>query len=109
MLLLHLHALLDSPLCFAERAVLKLADQFGIQTRLLGGNGIQVAHAIHVVLHGCHVQRCVIVIVQAPYVGPKRHKEEKAVEVTVGCSKVKRCVAPYVTLVWVSSVRRKCT
>lgn len=107
-LLLHLHALFDSPFSFTESAVLKLANQFGIKTCLLSSNGIQVAYAIHVILHGCHVQRCVIVIVQAPYVGPKRHQEEKAVEVTIGCSEVKWCVAPYVTLVWVSSVRIKC-
>lgn len=56
------------------------------------------------ILCGGHVQRRVVVVVQAPYVGTKRHQEEKAVEMTIGGCQVERCVAPYVTLVRVPSV-----
>lgn len=102
--LLHLHALFDPPLRFAKCPVLQFADQLGIETCLLCSNGIQVADTIHVILCGSHVQRRVVVVVQAPYVGTKRHKKEKAVEVTIGSCQVEWCVSPYVTLVRVSSV-----
>lgn len=106
-LLLHLHALLDSPLSIAKCPVLQLADQLGIETRLLDGDGIQVADAVHVILRGSHVQRGVVVIVQAPYVGTERYQEEKAVQVTISSCQVEWCVPPYVTLVWVSPVSHK--
>lgn len=101
-LLLHLHAFFDSQFSITKRPILQLADQLGIKACLLGSDGIQVAYTIHVILRGSHVQRCMVVIVQAPYVGTKRHQEEKAVEVTIGSCQVERRVPPYVTLVWVS-------
>lgn len=103
-LLLHLHALFDAPLGVAERPVLQLVDQFGVERRLLGGDGVQVADAVHVILGSGHVQRGVVVVVQAPDVGTERHQEEETVVVTVGSCQVERRVAPYVTLVRVSSV-----
>lgn len=103
-LLLHLHAFFDPPLSLSKRPVLQLADQLGIEARLLGCNCIQVADTIHVILHSSHVQGGVVVIVQAPDVGTERHQEEKAVVVTVGSCQVERCVPPYVTLIGVPSV-----
>lgn len=56
------------------------------------------------ILCGGHVQRRVVVVVQAPYVGTEGHQKEKAVEMTVGGSQVEWRVTPYVTLVRVPSV-----
>lgn len=106
-LLLHLHALFDPPLSIAKRPVLHLGDQLRVEACLLGSDGIQVADTIHVILCGGHVQRRVVVVVQAPYVGTKRHQEEKAVDVTIGSCQVERRVPPYVTLIRVSSVGHK--
>ncbi|KAF3846290.1 hypothetical protein F7725_003368, partial [Dissostichus mawsoni] len=86
----------------AKRPVPHLADQLRVEACLLGGDVIQVADAIHVTLCGCHVQWRVVVVVQAPNVGTKRHQEEKAVEVTIGGCQVERRVPPYVTLVQVA-------
>lgn len=101
---LHLHTLFDSPLSIAKCPVLHLANQLRVEARLLGGDSVQVADAIHVILCGGHVQRRVVVVVQAPYVGTERHQEEKAVEVTIGSCQVEWRVPPYITLVRVSSV-----
>ena len=106
-LLLHPHTLFDPLLSIAECPVLQLADQLWIESCLLGSDRIQVADTIHVVFCGSHIQRCVVVVVQAPYVGTIRHQEEKAVEVTVGSRQVEWRVSPYVTLVGVSSVGHK--
>lgn len=103
---LHLHTLLDASLGLAERPVLQLAHQLGVEDRLLGGDGVQVAHAVHVALGGGHVQRGVVVVVQAPHVGTEAHQEGEAVVVAIGSGQVERCVAPYVTLVWVAPTRQ---
>lgn len=101
---LHLHALLDPALGLPERLLLQLVHQLAVELRLLDGHHIQVAHAVHVVLGGGHVQRRVVVVVQAPDVGAVRHQEEEAVAVSVGGCQVERRVPPYVTLVGVASV-----
>lgn len=98
-LALHLHAVLDAALGRPEGPVLQLAHQLGVERRLLGGDGVQVAHAVHVALGGRHVQRGVEVIVQAPDVGTERHQEGQAVEVPVGGRQVERRVPPDVALV----------
>lgn len=68
---LHLDAVLDAALSIAECPVLQLTHQLGVEGRLLGGDGVQVAHAVHVVLGGGHVQWRVVVVIQAPDVGTK--------------------------------------
>lgn len=106
MLLLEFLAISDPTLRGAERPVLQLADQLRVERDLLGGDGVQVADAVHVALGGGHVQRRVVVVVQTPHVGTESHQEGQAVVVAVGSRQVERRVAPDVTLVRVTSGRR---
>lgn len=105
-LLLEFLAIFDPALCGAERPVLQFADQLRVEGDLLGGDGVQVANAVHVALGGGHVQRCVVVVVQTPHVGTESHQEGQAVVVAIGSRQVERRVAPDVTLVRVTSGRR---
>ena len=104
---LHLNTVLDPSLGIVERPVLQLAHQFGVEGRLLGSDGIQVAHTVHVGLGGGHVQGRVVVVVQAPNVGTKRHQEGQAVLVAIGSGQVEWCISPYVTLIRVPSGKNK--
>lgn len=62
-LALHLDAVLDAPLGIPEGPVFQLGHQLGIESRLLGGDGVQVTHTVHVALGGGHVQGRVVVVV----------------------------------------------
>lgn len=68
---LEFHAVLDAVFGIAEGPVLQLDHKLWVEGRLLGSNGVQVPHTVHVVLGGSHVQGCVVVVVQTPSVGPK--------------------------------------
>lgn len=107
MLLLEFCALFDPALCSSKRPVLQFANQFWVERYLLGSYGVQIADTFHVSLGGGHVQRRVVVVVQAPHVGTESHQEGQAVVVAIGSCQVERRVAPNVTLVWVSAGRQR--
>lgn len=60
---LHLDTVFDATFGITEGSVFQLGHQLGVESCLLGGNGVQVAYTVHVVLGSSHVQRRVIVIV----------------------------------------------
>lgn len=100
---LELLAVLDATLRGVKCPVFELADQLCVEGDLLGGDGVQVADAVHVALGGGHVQGGVVVVVQTPHVGTEGHQEGQTVEVSVGGGQMERRVAPDVTAVWISS------
>lgn len=68
---LELLAVLYAFLSITEGTFLQFAHQFGVDGDLLGGDGVQVSHAVHMTSAGRHVQRRVVVVVQTPHVRTK--------------------------------------
>lgn len=100
---LELLAVLYASLGVTEGSVFQFAHQFWVDGDLLGGDGVQVSHAVHMTSTGGHVQRRVVVVVQAPHVCTERHQKRQAVLMTVRCRQMKGRVSPNITFVWISS------
>lgn len=104
MLALKLFTVLNAFLCITEGTVLQFAHQFGVDGDLFGSDRVQISHTVHVAPRGCHVQWRVVVIVQAPHIGTKRHQKGQTVEMAISCCQVKRSVSPNITFIWISSM-----
>lgn len=104
---LELLTVFDATLCSPKCSVLQLTDQFWVEGDLPGGGRVQISNTIHVALGGCHVQRCVIVIVQTPKVGTESYQEGERTEVAVGSCQVEWRVPPDITFVWITSKKQE--